>query len=222
MSGEVLQAALSIPVAFVPDGDAFQIVAVMGYRDEHNLFVAPDGRWLGSYVPARLRLYPFSLIPSEQDTLVFCVDEASGLLSERDDIEQAESFFSDGQLVPALKSVFDVLAAGEKFRASTKIAIADFQKHGLIQPWPASINLENDRYEIEGLFRINEQALNTLPAEVFVAMRDSGALAIAYAHLLSQQNLGTIRALAQAHLNAQAQMQTKSELSYLRDTISFD
>ena len=48
MSGEVLQAALSIPVAFLPDGDAFHIVAVMGYRDEHNLFVAPYGSCLGS------------------------------------------------------------------------------------------------------------------------------------------------------------------------------
>ena len=59
---------------------------------EHNLFVGPDGHWLGGYVPASLRSYPFRVLGSEgSGQLALCVDEDSGLVVE-DSMEREKSF----------------------------------------------------------------------------------------------------------------------------------
>ena len=47
-----------MPIAFVEQAGRFVPMAVMGLIPEHNLFVGPEGQWLGGYVPAATRSYP--------------------------------------------------------------------------------------------------------------------------------------------------------------------
>jgi len=56
---------------------------------------------------------------------------------------------------------------------------------------------------VEGLFRIDEAALNQLPADAFMELRDSGALVLAYCQLLSMQHLPVLGQLAQLHAQAE-------------------
>jgi len=58
---ELAKAALAFPIALIQQGKGFVPAAVLGLEPGKNLFVAPDGRWLGSYVPSALRGYPFLL-----------------------------------------------------------------------------------------------------------------------------------------------------------------
>ena len=64
----------------------------MGSEIADDVLVAPDGRWLGGYVPACFRRHPFRLVPKQgTDQTVLCVDTDSGLVVEGD--AAGEDFF---------------------------------------------------------------------------------------------------------------------------------
>jgi hypothetical protein len=87
----------------------------------------------------------------------------------------------------------------ERNRTAT-LGICDrLQAQGLIQPWPVKLQgADGGERTLEGLFRIDEAALNALPAEGLAELRDAGALSLAYCQLLSMQQLSLLGELAQA------------------------
>lgn len=207
---ELSQAALALPVAFVQCGDVFSCVAVVGTRDGECLYVAPDGRWLGSYMPVKLRCYPFGLAAMEDGQLALCMDEASGLLSSS---PQDEPFFEDGKLAPALQRVIELLGQIQASHALTLKACAALQKHGLLKPW--GITIQDDagaQRKVEGLFCVDEAALNKLEDSAFLDLRGSGALAVAYAQLLAMPHIQALGALAGAHARALAAKAAPTQL----------
>lgn len=52
-------------VVFIKEGEHFQPMVLLGIG-EQNLYVAPNGKWLGGYVPASVRGYPFILANNER------------------------------------------------------------------------------------------------------------------------------------------------------------
>lgn len=200
---EIFQAALSLPMAFAPQQDGFGCVAVVGTRPGECLLVAPDGRWLGTYMPASLRCYPFGLAALENDQYVLCMDEASGLLSSS---PQDEAFFQeDGTLAPALQQVLDFLGKIQVSHAATRRACAALQAHGLLQPWEIAVqDSAGVPRKVEGLYRVDEAALNTLEDSAFLELRRSGALALAYAQLMAMQHIQSLGVLARAREQALA------------------
>lgn len=229
--GELSVLALSFTIAFVPQGDGFVPVAVLGLESEKNLYVAPDGRWLGNYVPAALRSYPFAELPTQDGLQVLCVDEGSGLLSEIEGPLGGERFFDDdGALSVAVRGVLDFLQQAAATRPRLMAATQTLNHHGLIQPWPASVVLGGANIQVEGLYRVDEAALTALSDTAFLELRHAGALPLAYTQMLSTQNLRILGSLANAHLQtAQAQAEAAAkvpagdlDLSFMQsDTIRF-
>ena len=200
---ELTQAVPAMPLGFVQSGPGFQLVAVTSPKQGANLFVAPDGRWLGAYVPAALRGYPFRLVkPQDRANSILCIDEASGLVVEAG---QGETFFDeDDRPSKALKDVFEILSQVERSRVATQAAVDALAAANLIQPWPMDIKQGEQNIPVAGLYRIDEAALNALENEAFLTLRRSGALPAAYAQLLSMNQLALLRRLSQiqATLNA--------------------
>ena len=161
------------------------------------MLVAPDGRWLGGYVPAFLRSYPFALVPKQgTDQLVLCIDTDSGLVVDGN--AAGEDFIGpDGNISPALKKALDFLNALELSRRATDVAVAALAEAGIIQPWQIKLKAEQAERAIAGLYRIDEVGLNALADDAFLKLRKtSGALPIAYAQLLSMGQLGIFEHLA--------------------------
>jgi hypothetical protein len=162
-------------------------VAVLGVEPNRNLFVGEDGRWLGGYVPAALRGYPFVLGRGADGRQMLCVDEASALVT---DGPEGERFFEDdATLSPAVRQTLDFLTRIEQSRVVTATACGVLQGRNLIEPWPITLKTHQAERRIEGLFRVNEGALNALEDDAFVSLRKAGALPLAYAQLLSMQQL---------------------------------
>lgn len=198
---EVPKAMLSLPIGFVLAGDAFAPVAIQGLAPGKNLFVALDGRWVGGYIPVVYRCYPFLLANTKDGQQVLCINEDSGLLSDI----QGESFFGeDGQPSKAITEVLDILNKVASNQKVTGHVCAVLQKHNLIQPWPIKLKGTEGEKTIEGLYRIDEVAMNRLAAEAFMELRDAGALTLAYCQLLSMQHLPLLGQLADAHAKAAA------------------
>ena len=182
VGAELSKAALSMPVAFTEHRDGLIPVAVMGLEPGRNLCVLPDGRWAVRYVPAAVRGYPFALgrTPAGGEP-VLCIDEASGLVGE-----VGEPLFDDQRRPsPALARVIEFMGEVERNRVATLAACAALARHGVIVPWNLKVRQGDGEKAVGGLHRIDEERLNRLPDAAFLELRAAGALAIAYAHLLS-------------------------------------
>ena len=62
---EVANVGAWMPIAFLERKGRYVPMAMMSPVPKHNLFVGPDGQWLGGYVPSPLRSYPFRLFRSK-------------------------------------------------------------------------------------------------------------------------------------------------------------
>ena len=201
---ELAQAALHLPIAFVAHEEGFLPVAVLGLVPGKNLFVGLDGRWLGGYVPAVYGAYPFVLAPAAAGQVALCINEASGLLSST----AGEPFFTDGGVPnPAVAGVLGFLNQQATHQQQAVGVCTLLKQHQLIEPWPIKLQGGAQTQNVEGLHRISEAALNGLPAQALLTLRNAGALALAYCQLLSMQHLQTLGKLADAHAQVAAAAQ---------------
>jgi len=196
---ELTRAAVSMPCAFLQQSGSYALVALLSLIPGRNMFVGPGERWLGSYVPAWFRLYPFRMLPQQgTDQLVLCVDEESGLVVERS--AAGEQFFdAEGNLSPALKPVVEALMVVERSRRGTDVAVAALAQAGVIRPWQIKLKTDQGEQAIGGIHGIDEAALGALPDDVFLKLRTTSALPIAYAQMLSAGQLGVFKHLARLH-----------------------
>lgn len=210
---ELPKAVLHMPITFVPGNGSFGLMALQGLRPGHNHFLDRDKRWLGAYVPAAYRSYPFFMAAADGGKQVLCFDEDSGLLSGTDD---GEPFFGeDAQPSPAVAEVLDFLNRIAANRASTLRMCEALHKHNLIQPWPINLHTAAGEQSTEGLFRVDEAALNQLPADALSELRNAGALLGAYCQLLSMQHIPLLGQLADARAKADAQAASQTDAAPL-------
>ena len=196
VGAEFGRAVLSMPIAFVEQAGLYLPVGVMSPVAGRNLFIGPAGQWLGTYVPAALRCYPFRLGRIEgSEEVALCVDEGSGLVVEADGV--AEAFFdAGGKRSAASQGMLDFLLAVEHSRTITELAVTTIAEVGLIEPWPVQVKIDGDMTPVKGLFRINEMALNALDDAAFLRLRKTGALPLAYLQLLSIGQMSVFERLA--------------------------
>jgi SapC. len=214
---ELPRACMHLPIGFVKTESGFQIVAVQGLQPGKNLWVAPDGRWVGGYVPASYRGYPFVVANTEDGRRVLCVREDSGLVTEG----EGEPFFDEeGNAAKPVQDVLNFLEQVNGNAALTAQLTALLAQHQLIQPWPIQLKSENGEQKVDGLFRIDEAALGRLPIEALDELRKAGALPLIYCQLLSMQHLQKLGQLATQHAAAAAMLEPETgdlDLEFLHD-----
>lgn len=181
VASEFPQAALALPICFVEQSGVFVPVMLTSPLPGHNAVVGPDGQWLVGYVPAALRVYPFSLGPSAGQANL-CVNEDSGLVVEADGT--TESFFAtDGSLSPTVASIFELLRRIDGERLATNRAVVALSDVGLIKRWPLVVPVGDERIPVEGVYCVDEVTLNALDDRALIEVRSG--LGMAYAQLLS-------------------------------------
>jgi hypothetical protein len=204
VGAELARAALAMPCAFVQQAGRYVLVAVLSFPGGRSMFVGPGGRWLGRYIPALFRLYPFRMLPTKgTDAVVLCVDEESKLVV--DGASTGEEFFdAQGNPAPVLKPVFEVAMAMERERKSTDSAIEALAQAGILRPWEIKVATKDGERPISGLFRADEAALRALSDETFLKLRQTSALPIAYTQMLSMGQLEVLQQLARVQTQASA------------------
>ncbi|GHD78567.1 SapC family protein [Vogesella fluminis] len=224
LAQEMPKAVTCMPIAFMAESGQFMPVALQGLQPGQNLHVAADGRWLLPYVPAAYRAYPFRSALAGNGQFVLCFDMESGLLAD-----SGEAFFAeDGTTAPFLSQLAGFLQACEQDRARTMQLTALLGELGLLAPWPITVKDGAQDKQLTGIYRIDETALNSLPAEQFERLRQSGALVMVYCQLLSMQHLAHLgeraRQLVAARQQLAASQASKElDLSFMSgsETLSF-
>ncbi len=206
---ELSRAVLAGPVAFIRQNDTFVPVAMLGLEPGVSLFVASDGRWTGGYVPAALRTRPFALLSLEDGRKILCVDEEAGQVAPRQESPDAQPFFGeDGKLATRLQEMMRFLSAVEENRELTRKACMALEAYKVLVPWEITLQMDAGARKVDGLYRIDEAALGQLPGEAFLELRRAGALAVAYAQLMSMAQLPALGQRASARLAALQQPKT--------------
>lgn len=210
VAAELPKACMSLPIGFLKQGDQYILVALLGLGNERNVFVDAQGRWLGGYIPAAYRSYPFRLVTSGEQQ-VLCIDEKSDLIVDASE-DSSEPFFDEsGQPSESIKKILDFLTQVESNRQTSSKAIELMQSKELIVPWDIQLKASAEAEKttrLEGLFRIDEIRFNQLSSKDFQKIRQAGGVAIAYCQMLSMQHLGLL-----SRLNAISQKASKKPVA---------
>lgn len=212
LASEVAAAGRSLPMAFIKHDNVYVLVAVMGLAANENLLVSRGGAWLDYYMPVNYRTGPFRLAADDEGNMLLCVDENTGLVS--DSVGDEKFFEEDGQVAQPVNDILALLGQIDTSRKLTDNICAVLGKHELLEPWVINLDGPNGEQQIDGLYRLNEAALNALPDEAFLEVRNAHALPVAYSQLISMQNINAIAQLFAQRIAVQAQESLSETFSF--------
>ncbi|MCB1767332.1 MAG: SapC family protein [Candidatus Competibacteraceae bacterium] len=211
----------SMPIAFIQEQTHYQLVGVLSLQPGSNLLVSASGQWLGPYIPVAWRTYPFRVLrPQGSEQSVLCVDEDSGLIIDAANAD--ERFFNDqGDPGVAIRDILNFLTQVEANRVATQRGVDALARVGIIEQWPLQVDQAGQMLSVTGLYRINEVALNALDDQVFLELRQHQSLPVAYAQLLSMNQLTVLERLSQMQARRAEQIQAQQQANSLGDLDSF-
>lgn len=201
---EFPQAVLDYPIVFAAgETGPGTPVALVGIREKENLFVDASGKWLGTYVPAYVRRYPFVLnIDPETKNPMVLVDEAFDGLNKT----EGESLFNeDGTETEFTKSMLNFLA---DFKAQGEFSnefMARLKKYDLLVSQAVVVNRGGEpAVTLDGFLIVDEKRLNALDDAATLELARSGDLGRIHTHLLSLNNIQRVVARLQEKMPAEA------------------
>jgi hypothetical protein len=197
-------AATCFPIIFV--GPEKTPVAVMGVRQNENEYVDSSGQPDPDvYLPAFARRYPFVFASDpKSDRLLLCVDTGADMVTSSPDVK----FFDGDQASKFTQDAIEFCKEFERQRRATVEFVEMLDKASLFEqksvaftPRDAAGNAGQTQ-KIADYWAISEDGLNALPESKFQDIRNTGALAAVYAHMVSLMNWQrviqrTMRRLAQ-------------------------
>jgi hypothetical protein len=189
---EIPLAALTYPIAFTTEGGA-RPVAVVGLRDDENLFVDADGGWLaGAYVPAYVRRYPFILAEygeGEDLGVQLCIEDHPEILVA----SGGQPLFADGEPSRLVKSAFDFCKSLRAADLATAPFVEALVACGVLEGRAATVKLPTGGdLKMAGFATIDEARLRALPDEVFLLLRRQGWMSAIFAQMHSALNWGRL------------------------------
>jgi hypothetical protein len=181
---EMPQICHHYPIAFSPDANATP-VALVGLRDNENLFVDAKGNWQAdAYIPAYIRRYPFifSELPNS-DQLTLCIDMADSVVEENG---EQRFFDAEGKGSPLANNALEFCKSYHAAAQQTLEFSKQLADSGLLVDRRAEISVVgNRRISFSGFRIIDEQKLAEMDDKIFLDWRKKGYLPFLYAHLFS-------------------------------------
>ena len=188
------QAAREYPIVFGGDAEATVFpMALLGLRNNQNLFVNKKGEWGATYIPAYVRRYPFILATPNGDTDKFtvCIDEDYAGFNTRKKGQQL--FDKDGEQNQILQQAVDFLKDYQKHVQLTKVFCKTLVELELLEPMQAKIEMKSgEELSIGGFQCVSREKLNLLQPGKLADLVKIGQMELIYAHLLSMNNMTTL------------------------------
>ncbi|MFP4495587.1 MAG: SapC family protein [Halochromatium sp.] len=216
---EVSAAAAHLPLAFASDAQGQrQLCALTGLRKGVNHCLDARHAWLAGYTPALLRGHPFRLLAppgqGESSQRVLCVDVESPWVGP----DGSEAFLDGERMTPAVAEIFQFLGQLAQHLARTEQAVAALEAATLLVPW----TIEDEHGEpLRGLLRVDEAKLAEVAPEMLAELHRQGALALAYAQMISTHRLPALQARAR-QLEGQKPRQDLSDFFVEQSDLQFD
>ena len=190
---EFFDAAHQFPIIFRPTPDSHILpVALMGLEENENLFVDGNGAWLGQYIPAYIRRYPFITTDGSDGQSIVCIDEDFDGFN----LDDGLPLFEDGKPTPKAQEIQAFLQDYLLQIQQTEQFCAMLLQNSLLRQIDAQANMNNGRtYPLNGMLVVDEEKMKQLPDSDIVKLFRNGTLALIHAHLFSLRNLNALIAL---------------------------
>jgi hypothetical protein len=186
---EFAAAGRQLPILFATDANQnASPFALLGLRQDENLFVDPDGRWNGNYIPAFIRRYPFVLFEQgKSPQLAVGFDEAfAGFGND----EGEPMFTDDGVEGPMLKRAIEFLDTYRKDVLRTQEFVAELKRLDLLVPQAVNVTVKNgSQHSLNGFSIVDEERLHKIDDKDAGNLLRSGALGMIHMHLVSMRNI---------------------------------
>jgi len=172
------------PIAFAPDGNATP-VAILGLRDNENLFLDPKGQWEeDTYIPAYIRRYPFifSEMPGS-DNLSLCLEMVDSVTEKAG---EQRFFDADGKPSQLSQNALEFCKSYHAAAQHTMAFAKALSESGLLVERQAEIHVAGGKkISFSGFRIIDEQKLAAMDDKTFLDWRKKGWIPFLYAHLFS-------------------------------------
>lgn len=198
------------PILFQKDDDSggYRAVTLLGFGKGENLFLAEDGGWAASYVPAVMARGPFLIGFQErlQDgerrrEPIIHVDMASPRLSTT---EGEPVFLPQGGNSPYLEQIARVLRGINDGVEVSKAMFQAFHDCGLLEPVDIKVEIHADeRYNINGFHTIGHERLRQLDGATLERLNKAGFLEGAFLAAASLRNLKKLIEMKRRRILAQ-------------------
>lgn len=188
---EFAEASKEYPITFAKsDGDQYTAVAILGFENEENLFIGHQGEWLGHYIPAFVRRYPFVLAANAAtDPLLVCLDMDSPSVNE----EEGEPLFVQGDSSAYLRQTLGFLQEFHQQSLLTEAFTKKLADWGLLTERQAdAATPDGMHFTLSGLWVVDEAALRALAQEKVLEIFASGELGLIYLHMASLGNFSRL------------------------------
>jgi len=183
--------ATEFPIVFVKNSETGQFlpVAMMGIKNGINLY-CQNSNWPAAVAPLGFSNAPLSLVKkaADSDEVIVCIDEESSLVTT----DSGEALFNgQGGQTDYLKQRSQALLKVAEFTQQIQVISQFFAQKNLLVSRQLTVKLENEDepFTINGVYLIDEKALNELPSDEFEQLRKQGLLPLIYAHLTSLQQI---------------------------------
>jgi len=191
---EFFEVCKDYPILFAKDAnDSWMATAMLGYKENENLFVDSDGNWEKlRYIPAYIRRYPFIFVnQSNINELALAME---GDFKSEDDADKIRKFFKeDGTNSDFLNSVLGFLNQFQNDALATSEFIKQLNSWELLEEKVANIQTPTGQhYSINGFYVINEEKLKHLSKKKKDDIYNKNATPLITAHLLSLSNIQKI------------------------------
>ncbi|HIJ83129.1 MAG: sapC family protein [Magnetococcales bacterium] len=186
---EFAHAAKEYCIVFTKAGELIMPVALLGLRNDENLYVTGDNRWDAHYVPAFIRRYPFILAESgqEEGQKTVCIDETFIGLNDK---EGRRLFDDGGEPTEFLNSAIKFLQDYQGQYRRTEVFVKRMKDFDLFTEISAQVQMpDGQKLNMGGLLGIDENKLLQLEKSKALELFRSGELSWVYAHLLSMGNM---------------------------------
>ena len=183
---EIASAQKHFPVVF-SDLENPVPLAVVGTRDDVNLFIDEDGNWEREvYIPAYIRCYPFALAARSNDEFAVVIDRAAESVSS----DPEQPFFGDDKKVtPQVQALIDFVG---RYDAETKRSVQFGQRLkelGLLAGQQVTRKTQSgEELPVASYVAVDSEKLDALDDTVVKELFNEGYLAGIFAHLFSLEN----------------------------------
>jgi hypothetical protein len=175
------------PVAFSSSAPATPL-AILGLRDQENLFVTPKGDWAANtYIPAYIRRYPFIFAKSDDgDRLTLCIDDTAGIMKKGKD---NTLFDASGEPTELTKNALEFCRSYQIAAEQTLEFSNALEASGILIDRHAEIRMNDGRtMTLTGFRQIDEKKYYELPQATIKEWHDKRWTRFVYAHLFSIGN----------------------------------
>lgn len=193
MAVEFQHAAAEFAIVFSAVGPDIMPAAVLGVRDQQNLYLTEDAQWRAKYVPAFIRRYPFVFSSSEdQQTLMLCIDETHPGFNREGRGQRL--FGDDGKPSAYVEQVLKFLQAYQAHFERTRSFGKQLQALNLLEPMQLTVTTPaGARQALSGFLGVQRDRLRNLSGEALSTLSRSDELELIYLQLHSMRNFNEVK-----------------------------